>query len=247
MADGDELIKHLFQQSERIESLEQSNKVFKEKLQEVTGLPKYFGGREQIFEELEAQGMLGREEPGLQDDFDNAFRMFTEVNPKGQLIQGLQISGRPATLMELYQTMDLRGVIWNYGIGCLSALKGGWNSEISAAEKKSNDFIDELIKQRVSTAMASASPTTVLNYLDSADKLEHYIENREKIKQIRRNELYPVEKILKRKIYYGHRKDGKPKYITVEWKEGKELEPIFLEGELSPRKLQEIKQYSFTD
>jgi len=93
-------------------------------------------------------GLLGRkEEPGLQDDLDNAFRMFTDITPEGALKEGLQgKQGGPASLMELYETMDLRGVIWNYGLGWISTLKEGWNIEMDKAEGRAKEFISNVQK-----------------------------------------------------------------------------------------------------
>ena len=208
-------------------------------------LPTYFGSREQIVEELEAQHFFTKDQPGIQDDIDKAFRMFTQTTPGGDLLSGLvNEHGQPASLMEMYKTMDLRGVVWNYFVGWGSALKGGWNSAIATAEDNAKKTIKEIYEKCVLEPNKSRN---VLDYLKSTDDLEYYIENRERLKENERSKLYPVEKILKRKIYYGRRKDGKPRSMTVEWVEGKELPPIFLEGEISPRKLQEIKQYSFTD
>jgi hypothetical protein len=133
-------------QSSALQSLGKEMTEIKSKKQE---LPTYFGSKEQIHEELERQGVFAEPEEGLQDDFNNAFRMFTEVSARGDLVPGLQIGGHPASLMDLYQTMDLRGLVWNYGVGWISALKGGWNSAIGAKRKEAEDYINDLRKRRI--------------------------------------------------------------------------------------------------
>ena len=146
MPDGD-IVEYLKHQDERIGGVESGLKnlaieisKFRERKEEE--LPKYFGNVDQIQEELEQQGKFGpKAAPGWQDDFHAAFKMFTQLNDRGDLIEGLQLGGRPPTLMELYQTMDLRGVVWNYGLGWLSALKGGWNEAIEHGKNRSHKII----------------------------------------------------------------------------------------------------------
>lgn len=137
-------------------------------------LPNYFGNRAQIIEELEAQGYYKKDQPGLQDDVDNTFRMFTEVTPEGRLVEGLQHGNRPATLIELYQTMDLRGLVWNYGVGWISALKGGWNSAIGAKKKEAEDFINNLRNKRIEEYLKPEKDKIkdVVEYMESSGRLE---------------------------------------------------------------------------
>jgi len=102
-------------------------------------LPMYIAmNPQQMLEELETQGLLGlKPEEGLQDDLANAYRLFTDINERGDLMQGLTDGkGRPASFMDLMQTMDLRGVLWNYGLGYISALKGGYNIAMNDARQK---------------------------------------------------------------------------------------------------------------
>lgn len=144
-------------------------------------LPNYFGNKDQIIEELEAQGYGKKDEPGLQDDLDNAFRMFTEVTPEGRLVEGLQHGNRPATLMELFQTMDLRGLIWNYGLGWISAFKGGYNIGAESGKDDAKKFIKE-VKEKIQVPHAKE----LLENLKYSDEIENYYKTREWEKQ---NEL----------------------------------------------------------
>lgn len=164
LAGGFKDLGHVVQtQEKRLERLE------KDKPEE---LPWYLAKNpKQMQEQLEKMGVFEKEEAGLQDNIDNAFRMFTQVNERGELIQGLSGAHGPASLMEMYQTMDIRGVVWNYGLGWLSALKGGWNIETNAGEKKAQDFIDGLIKERVD--VAKASPEAIADFFDKENKMTH--------------------------------------------------------------------------
>jgi len=114
-----------------------------------SNLPNYFGNKDQIIEELEAQGYGKKDEPGLQDDLHDAFRMFTEVTPEGRLVEGLQHGNRPASLTELFQTMDLRGLIWNYGLGWISAFKGGYNIGAESGKDNAKNFIKEVKEKTI--------------------------------------------------------------------------------------------------
>jgi hypothetical protein len=137
-------------------------------------LPNYFGNKDQIIEELEAQGYGKKDEPGLQDDLHDAFRMFTEVTPEGRLVEGLQHGNRPASLMELYQTMDLRGLIWNYGLGWISAFKGGYNVGAESGKDNAKKFIDNV---RKITQIPNSKE--LLENLKCSDELENYYKSRE--------------------------------------------------------------------
>jgi hypothetical protein len=177
-------------------------------------------------------GLLGRkEEEGLQDDLDNTFHMFTDITPEGALKEGLQgRHGGPAPLMELYETMDLRGVIWNYGLGWLSSLKGGWNIEIDKAESKTKDLIDKLIDERL--RVANASPEEVLNYMEASDKLDFYSKTREMDLKMKLDMFYRTynnfysdkkpEKDNQPIIYWGRNKRGElvPKIKNVKVSKG---------------------------
>jgi hypothetical protein len=121
------------------------------KLDKKEKLPMYLAANtQQMLEELEAQGLLGaKPEEGLQDDFANAFRMFTDINERGDLMQGLvNDKGRPASLIDLYQTMDLRGVVWNYGLGWISALKGGYNSAVNDSKRQVQEYIAKTVARK---------------------------------------------------------------------------------------------------
>jgi len=171
MAD-EELVKYLIQQSEEIEELHQKERALKEKLEEASGLPKYFGGRKQIIEELEAQHYFTKDKPGLPDDEDRAFRMFTQTTPGGDLLSGLvNERGQPATFIDILKTMDLRGLLWNYGVGWVSALKGGWNIALDEAQVNAHNIIDNVRKNVNGATNLKAS----YQYYDSKKQLAEFL------------------------------------------------------------------------
>lgn len=128
---------------------------------------------DQMENELRERGRLYKPEAGLQDDFANALSMFTQLSEDGRLVPGLVGARGPASLMELYQTMDLRGVIWNYGLGWLSALKGGFNQAIDSGRTNAKKIIG------VTKAETRVNPSELLEYLKSSDALENYYKTRE--------------------------------------------------------------------
>ncbi len=155
------------------------SKIKKESAEE---LPMYLAKTPKAMQEqLEKMGVFTKEQPGLQDDFDNAFRMFTQVNEFGQLIQGLTGAHGPASLIELYQTMDLRGLIWNYGLGWISALKGGYNVGVESGKDSAKKIIQE-----VKEGTRIPNSKDLLENLKYSDELENYYKSREWEKQ---NEL----------------------------------------------------------
>jgi len=185
------------------------SKLKKEKPEE---LPWYLAKNpKQMKEQLEIQGMLGlKEEAGLQDNFDNVGRMFTEMNFRGDLQEGLTNErGQPASLMELYRTMDLRGVLWNYGLGWISALKGGWNIETAAGEKRAQAFIDELREERCK--VARMNPNDVAEFIEAQNKMTY----KNEIKDI--DLRYQIDKAKKDiyDFYYPKKSPKNKKYSIV--------------------------------
>jgi len=171
-------------------------------------LPNYFGNKDQIIEELEAQGYGKKDEPGLQDDLYDAFRMFTEVTPEGRLVEGLQHGNRPASLMELYQTMDLRGLIWNYGLGWISAFKGGYNIGAESGKDNAKKIIKE-IKEKIQVPHAK----DLLENLKYSDELENYYKSRDvrkaddlaafyKVRKSAFNRSINIEKFNEKQAYF---------------------------------------------
>lgn len=149
-------------------------KVSKLKEEKLEDLPWYFAKTPmQMQEELEKQGVFTKEQPGLQDDFDNAFRLFTQVNERGELIQGLTGARGPTSLIELYQTMDLRGLIWNYGLGWISALKGGYNIGAESGRDNAKKIIEKVREFQIPNSK------DLLENLKYSDQLENYYETRE--------------------------------------------------------------------
>jgi len=211
-------------------------KVSKLKEEMPEDLPWYFAKTpRQMQEELEKQGVFTKEQPGLQDDFDNAFRMFTQVNERGELIQGLTGARGPASLIELYQTMDLRGLLWNYGIGWVSALKGGYNVGTDAGKKKAEGTIKE-IRERVlvePAAIAEGLGSSVEKYMNSAKDMEFYIENRDLIKNLNRAKLAseyisltnPPKPKKQEAVFYGYKRNKKGN-IILDKKGMPKMEPV---------------------
>ena len=112
---------------------------------EKSQFPKYFAAdSDQMENELRSRGLLTKPEEGLQDDIRYSFSMFTNINEQGGLVPGLVGAHGPASLMELYQTMDLRGITFNYGWGWLSALKGGYNSKIADSKQSAAQIIKNI-------------------------------------------------------------------------------------------------------
>lgn len=157
----------------KVESIAKALEGLKPEKQE---LPMYLArNTDQMQEELEKQGKFTKEQPGWQDDLDNMSRLFTQVNEKGELIQGLTDGhGNPASLMQLYQTMDLRGVIWNYGLGWISALKGGFNIGVESGRQRAKKSINEEVHN-----IRSVGPKEALDYYKSSDELDYYYKLRE--------------------------------------------------------------------
>ncbi|MEM5872560.1 MAG: hypothetical protein QXD55_01735 [Candidatus Aenigmatarchaeota archaeon] len=220
----------LNQYGEKIGRLEAGFQILAEKIskreerEKEEMLPFYLAKNPQeMHNQLEKMGWFTPKEEGLQDDFANAFRLFTEVNDRGDLIPGLKPS-----LISLYQTMDLRGLIWNYGIGWLSALKGGWNSEIAARKRKASDFIDKLVEERVEVAKMSANPSNLLNYMKSSDDFQFYYATREEdlkyklkgfydnVQSYYRGKVEKPEKVNLPIVYWGYNKKGQliPKVLN---------------------------------
>jgi hypothetical protein len=69
--------------------------------------------------------------------------------------------------------MDLRGLLWNYGVGWVSALKGGWNSAIGAKRKEAEDFINDLRKRRMESDLRPESEKLkeFLDYTKTCEEL----------------------------------------------------------------------------
>lgn len=126
---------------------------------------------DQMENELRERGRLYKPEAGLQDDLAASMSMFTNASEDGRLVPGLVGARGPASLMELYQTMDLRGLIWNYGLGWLSALKGGWNVAIDGDKTEAEKIIADSKKVH--------HPKEILEYLKASDELENYYKTRE--------------------------------------------------------------------
>jgi len=202
-------------------------------------LPMYLAKNPQeMHDQLEKMGWFTPKEEGLQDDFANAFRMFTEVNDRGDLIPGLKPS-----LISLYQTMDLRGLIWNYGLGWISALKGGYNAGIESAKGEGKKKVEEIFKRCVEDANMGLNMTqTALDYTKSVDDLEYYINNRSLIKNLKQVELLSnlaksKRPSTKKATYYGVKKNKKEKpalsgnlqYILVFGQQNKKGKKSYLE------------------
>jgi len=173
-------------------------------------LPNYFGNKDQIIEELEAQGYGKKDEPGLQDDLHDAFRMFTEVTPEGRLVEGLQHGNRPASLMELYQTMDLRGLIWNYGLGWISAFKGGYNVGAESGKDNAKKFIDNV---RKITQIPNSKE--LLENLKYSDELENYYKSREVRKADDLAAFYKIRKSVFNRSINGEKFNEKQAYFNL--------------------------------
>lgn len=198
--------------------------------------PKYFAAdSDQMENELRARGLLTKPEEGLQDDVRYAFSMFTNINEKGDLIPGLVGAHGPATLMELYQTMDLRGLTFNYGWGWLSALKGGYNVGVQSGKEKAQKTIEE-IRQRVlvePAAIADGLGSSVEKYMNSEKDMEFYIENRDLIKNLNRAKLKseyisltnPPKPNKQEAIFYGYKRNKKGN-IILDKNNNPKMEPV---------------------
>jgi hypothetical protein len=128
-------------------------------LKEQEKLPWYLAKNpKQMYDQLEKMGIFNPSEEGLQDDLANAGRLFTETNDRGDLVPGLDPS-----LIRLFQTMDLRGVLWNYGLGAISAFKGGRNVQIAKGRRDADVRIENVRKE----VNSNSEIENIKNYINS--------------------------------------------------------------------------------
>jgi hypothetical protein len=140
--------------------------------------------------------------------------------------------------MELYETMDLRGVIWNYGLGWISALKEGWNVGVHSGWHKAEKIIEEGRKIEL-------NPQTLIDFIKARDNLDLYYQTKDKYFQWKLDEFkLTTDRFYKEFNEFYSEKSKKPKNVNlpiVYWGHNKkgELVPIVEnkkvpEGSLQP-------------
>ena len=121
---------------------------------------------------LEKAGMLGGgSKPGIQDDIDNAFRMYTDINPSGDLMAGMQSysnPSKPPAYWEIYASpgCDLLGAIDTYFLKLARGFKHGVNQVLAKSPGKYVEAIKEAydLKPPISVEEFSEKYVTVPVY-----------------------------------------------------------------------------------
>lgn len=107
---------------------------------------------EQMMQELQAKGVLKKEEEGAADNVGKTFQHFTQVTDKGDLVPGLESKGKerkPASIMENIETLSAAnfiyqftpvGYVFEFLSGAYSAIKDAKNVPKGIRESVKLDF-----------------------------------------------------------------------------------------------------------